>query len=153
GIVSQFLTAWYAAGNGLFNWYYAGASSYDGQYGTWGLTNDPTNLNTPKYAGINDVLAAPTPAVTAGTALPGQIAGAAYSGSSQTSGYLRWPYTGETLDYLVNAPSAGNYNLVINYAAVSAGSKVNVLVNDHLVQTVTFAATGSSTDSQGAPNA
>lgn len=152
-IVSQFLTSWYAAGNSLFNWYYAGASSYDTAYGTWGMTNDPTNLLTPKYLGINDVLNAPAPAITAGTALPGQVSASSYVGSYQTSDpYLRWPYTGETLDYMVNAPAAGTYNLALNYAANVAGGQVQVLVNDQLVKTVGLGVTGSSTDSQGAPN-
>lgn len=153
-LVSQFMTSWYAAGGSLFNWYYAGAGSWTSQYGAWAMTNDPTNLNTPKYNGITDVQTAAAPAVTAGTALPGNVSAVNYIGSYSTSQpYLRWPYNGETLDYIVNAPTAGTYNLAINYAANQANGQVQVLLNDSAVQTLTLATTGSSTDSQGAPNA
>jgi len=51
----SYLHQWFDMGFGLFNWYVGGASSYDGQYGTWGVTNDPSNVNTPKIAAIAQV--------------------------------------------------------------------------------------------------
>ncbi len=60
GIVSQLVTSFLAAG-GETLCYFAAATAYD-QYGTYGITDDVTHLDTPKRQGLADVLAAPRPA-------------------------------------------------------------------------------------------
>ena len=47
-LTSKQLNQWFSAGGGLFAWFVAGPTDYDTQYGTWGVTNDINNLNTPK---------------------------------------------------------------------------------------------------------
>ena len=54
-LVRQFLGDWFAGGGTQFDWYVAGATSYDTDHGTWGLTNDIGDLNTPKYQAVTAV--------------------------------------------------------------------------------------------------
>ena len=152
-IVSQYLQNWFAAGGGLFNWYLAGPTNYNTAYGTWGLTNDLTNLNTPKMQGIDDVLAAPPPALAAGYGVPGVISANNYVGAVPTTNpYPRYLHNGATLDYMVQAPQAGTYNLQINYAATAPNEQLQLLVNDNVVTTLTLAVTGPGLDSQYSPD-
>jgi Legume lectin domain/PKD domain len=152
-LVQQYLDAWYSAGGGLFEWYYAGMSNYNTPYGTWGLTNDITNLNTPKMQGIETVLNSSPPPITAGTLIPAVISANNYVGAPTTSDpYPRYLQNGNTLDYLINAPTSGTYSLAINYAAVSPGEQLEIILNDNAVQTLTLPVTGPDYDSQGAPD-
>lgn len=63
GLIQRYLTDWFANGGGLFNWFIAGPTNYDTPYGTWGLTNDLTQLDSPKQQGIaaveNALMSAP----------------------------------------------------------------------------------------------
>jgi hypothetical protein len=38
------------------NQFIAGATNYDTQYGTWGLTDDMSKMNVPKVQAIDDIL-------------------------------------------------------------------------------------------------
>ena len=38
------------------NYFIAGATNYDTQYGTWGLTDDLTKTDTPKIRAIDAIL-------------------------------------------------------------------------------------------------
>jgi hypothetical protein len=152
-LVSQYLQNWFSGGGELFNWYLAGPTNYNTAYGTWGLTNDITNLNTPKMEGIDDALAAPPPALAVGYNVPGIISANNYVGAAPTTNpYPRYLHNGATLDYMVQAPQAGTYNLQINYAATAANEQLQILVNDNVVTTLTLAVTGSGLDSQYAPD-
>jgi hypothetical protein len=152
-LVSQYLQNWFAAGGELFNWYLAGPTNYNTAYGTWGLTNDVTNLNTPKMQGIDAVLAAPPPALAAGYSVPGVISANHYVGAAPTTNpYPRYLHNGATFDYMVKAPLAGTYDLRINYAATSPNEQLQVLVNDNVVTTLTLAVTGPDLDSQYSPD-
>jgi hypothetical protein len=152
GLVVKYLDDWFSQGGGLFMWYFAGPSSYDTQYGTWGLTNDIRNLSTPKILGIQDVENAAAPANILGTPVPGSVAATSYLGSNVAGqSYLPQQGNGTTLDYLVQAPQAGTYNLTLTYAANNPGEQVQVIVNDLVVQTLTLAVTGPDHDSQWAP--
>jgi hypothetical protein len=84
--VVGYLNDWYAAGGGLFIWFNYVATSYNGQYGTWGVTNDINNLATPKLLAIKNVTSSPLPKVTAGTVLPGSIRGGDKVDSPDNSG-------------------------------------------------------------------
>jgi hypothetical protein len=147
------LNQWFGAGGGLIDWYVAGPTNYDTQYGTWGLTNAIDNLNTPKMQGIEQVEAAGVPGATAGFAAPGTIPAIQYVGSTQTTdAYPRYLHNGATLDYLVDSPADGHYTLTVNYAEVTAGGQLRVWVNGVPVKTLSLPVTGSSYDSQWAPN-
>jgi hypothetical protein len=152
-LVFQYLEAWYANGGDLFDWFVAGPTNYHTAYGTWGVTNDITNLNSPKMQGILAVLHSPMPALTAGYAIPGTIMANNYVGAAPTTNpYLRYLHNGATLDYLVRAPQTGTYTLRINYAAVHPNESIQIIVNDRVVQTLTLPVTGQSYDSMAAPN-
>jgi hypothetical protein len=45
---------WYALGGGLFM-YFTLSSAYS-RYGCWGLTDDITKLNTPKFRAVKQLL-------------------------------------------------------------------------------------------------
>ncbi len=51
--VERLLMQWYGCGNELFMYY--NLASANGQYGFWGLTDDPENLDTPKFKAIRRV--------------------------------------------------------------------------------------------------
>jgi hypothetical protein len=152
-LVINYLDAWYANGGGLFNWFVAGPTNYNTPYGTWGVTNDITNLNTPKMQGILAVLASPKPALTAGYAIPATISANNWIGAAPTTDpYPRYLHNGHTLDYLVRAPQAGTYSLQIYYAAPTPNEQLQIIVNDQVVQTLTLPVTGPSYDNMGAPD-
>ena len=52
-IVRNELAQWYGCGNDLFM--YFNLSSAWARHGFWGLTNDPADLSTPKYAAARTV--------------------------------------------------------------------------------------------------
>ena len=151
-LVVQYLTDWYARGGGLFNWFVAGPTNYDSQYGTWGLTNDVLNLTSPKYQGVEKVAAEDPVPVAIGTPVVGTVMARDSVNAPTADPYPRYLNANDYRDYLVRAPQAGTYNLVLNYAQVSAGGQVQILVNDRAVQTLTLAATGPGYDSLWAPN-
>ena len=55
-IMLKYYRKWREIGGGLMNYFVAGATNYDSQYGTWGLTNDLTKV-TPKIQAIDEILA------------------------------------------------------------------------------------------------
>jgi hypothetical protein len=152
-LVIDFLDAWYANGGGLINWFVAGPTNYNTPYGTWGLTNDITNLHTPKMQGILAVLAGAKPALTVGNAISDTFSANKYVGAAPTNAaYPRYLHNGNTLDYLIRAPKTETYSLQIYYAAPNPNEQLQIIVNNKVVQTLTLAVTGSSYDSLGAPN-
>jgi hypothetical protein len=54
---TEYLNQWFGCGNDLFM--YFTLTSQWGQYGYWGLTNDPKNLNTAKYQAAKKVAESP----------------------------------------------------------------------------------------------
>ncbi len=130
-LVARYLNNWYAYGFGLFNWFVAGATPYNTAFGTWGLTDDMSNLNTPKLQGIDAVCAVGRPPPTAGFGIPGEADARAYAGAQRpfTSAYLTGLGNGDVRDYLVRAPADGNYRIEVSVAAAWPGSKVRILAN------------------------
>ncbi|HLO99327.1 MAG TPA: hypothetical protein VK171_12085, partial [Fimbriimonas sp.] len=55
-ILLKYYRNWRGMGGELMCYFIAGATSYDGQYGTWGLTDDYAK-STPKLEAIDDILA------------------------------------------------------------------------------------------------
>lgn len=52
-LIHRMLTQWYGCGNDLFMYY--ALSGANGRYGYWGLTDDPSNLDTPKFRAMRRV--------------------------------------------------------------------------------------------------
>jgi hypothetical protein len=122
----------YAMGLRSMNWYFAGASSWDTPYGTWGLTDDMANQSTPKIQGIDAFLNQAAPVVTNGRPVPGVV-------DAQFRSTI-WPISvaratrGMNLDFLLNAASAGTYQLQINAGNSCAGGPLDVSLNGSAVQ-------------------
>jgi hypothetical protein len=56
GLMMKFWRQWRGMGGGMMNQFVVGATNYDSQYGTWGLTDDMENTTAPKLLGIQDIL-------------------------------------------------------------------------------------------------
>ncbi|VTT99044.1 cellulose-binding domain protein : Cellulose-binding domain protein OS=Laribacter hongkongensis (strain HLHK9) GN=LHK_00825 PE=4 SV=1: PA14: PKD: Lectin_legB [Gemmataceae bacterium] len=152
-ITVEYMNDWYARGGDLFTWYMASPTNYDTQYGTWGLTNDITNLAAPKYAGVQQVIAAPEAAETVGTPVSGEVLAKNAVGNGATAdAYPRYLHNGDTREYLVRVPQAGTYTLRVRYAAAEAGGRIQFLVNDADAGTLALPVTGPNYDSLWSPN-
>jgi hypothetical protein len=55
-IMLKYYRKWREGGGELMNYFIAGATNYDTQFGTWGLTDDMANMNVPKALAIDDIL-------------------------------------------------------------------------------------------------
>lgn len=117
--------------------------SYNGQYGTFGLTDNDNNLNTPKYQGILQALAAPRAAVTAGTAVPGTISAGSFDLQSGfvAPGPATVQLNGNWFEYLIRVPSNGTYTLTCSVAA-NAAAQMQALVDTAPITTWNIASTG-----------
>ncbi|HEY8400477.1 MAG TPA: hypothetical protein VIK89_04400, partial [Cytophagaceae bacterium] len=150
-ITEDYLRKWYSYGSsGLFNWFVAGATNYTTEYGTWGLTNNMDNQNTPKILGIDNVLNGPVPEVQAGHRISA-------TGISMVDTrlfvndryYVTYPANWATLnpynryldggtfnDYLLRVEKSGNYNLSVNYNCWVDGARLQIWLNNRLVETI-----------------
>jgi hypothetical protein len=54
-LCERYLRLWYANGGDQFNWFTLGADSYESESGTWSLTNDINNLNSPKMQAFRTI--------------------------------------------------------------------------------------------------
>jgi hypothetical protein len=152
-LVVRYLNAWYAYGFGLFNWFVAGATPYNTAYGTWGLTDDMSNLNTPKLQAIDALATGPRPVMSGGWGIPGEADARGYAGAQRpfTSPYLTALGNGDYRDYLVRAPADGNYRIEVAVAAAWPGSKLLILANHAQVATQEIPVTGSDSTFQYLP--
>lgn len=150
-LCKRYLQTWYAAGGEGMMWYTAGASSYDTQYGAWGLTNDIAVTDAPKIQCMDQTLAQPLPALSGRNQVPGTIDALAYVGNlppySATAFHaIRYMHPGSYADWALVAPASGNYSLVIKAEAGSTGNVIEVSVNGKIVnQNFTLAQTGWNT--------
>ena len=55
-ILTKYWRIWRSGGGELMNYFIAGATNYDSQYGTWGLTDDLSKTDTPKIRAIDAIL-------------------------------------------------------------------------------------------------
>jgi hypothetical protein len=149
-LVVRYLNAWYAYGFGLFNWFVAGATPYNTAYGTWGLTDDMSNLNTPKLQGIDAVASGPRPAITGGWGIPGEADARGSAGAPRpfTSPYLTGLGNGDYRDYLVRAPADGKYRIEVAVASAWPGAKLAILANHAQVAIQDVPATGGDSTFQ-----
>jgi len=54
-LMKSYLSAFFAQGGTSFNYYTLGAKSYNSPYGSWAITNDFNNVNTPKAQAFREV--------------------------------------------------------------------------------------------------
>jgi hypothetical protein len=139
GLCASYLANWYAAGGETMMWFTAGASNYDTQYGTWGLTNDLALTTAPKIKCMDQVLATPLPVARGRNTVPGTFNGQAYVGGKEAPYPAAWDnstrylHPGSYLDYVLVAPASGTYSLSLNTDAAQTGNKLDVSVNGKLV--------------------
>ncbi len=141
-ICKRYLSSWYAGGGQMLMWYTAGAGNWDTQYGTWGLTTDLALTDTPKIQCIDQTRNGLLPAIKARNQVPGSFDALAYvenfpdsSGNyaEASKGQVKWLHPNSHVDYLVYAPQAGSYGLVITAAAARSGNQIDVLLNNQTV--------------------
>ncbi|MEO0002733.1 MAG: hypothetical protein RLZZ22_425 [Pseudomonadota bacterium] len=137
-ICKRYLSSWYAAGGQMFMWYTAGASNWDTQYGTWGLTTDLARSDTPKIQCLDQIRNGLLPAIKARNQVPGSFDALAYLENfapytEASKGQVKWLHLESHVDYLIHAPQAGNYSLVITAEAARSGNSVDVMLNTRTV--------------------
>lgn len=144
-IVASFVDQFNQIGGDFLNYYTSVA--YDSQYGTFGLTDQNTNLNTPKYQAILQELAAQRAAVTAGSSVPATIA----AGSFDLQSGFTAPGTasvqltpGVWYNYLIRVPASGNYTITASVSSAAAGGQIRASLNDSPVTTWTVPNTGNN---------
>jgi hypothetical protein len=139
-ICVRFLQGMFANGIQDFNWFVAGASSWDTQYGTWGLTDDMRNQDTPKIQAIKEVLSSPPVALTFGVSVPGVVDARASDGMVPPfrDPFVQYLDPGQTLSYVVRTESAGAYKLTVNGSAYAPNAALNLSVNGDAVGSVTI---------------
>ena len=148
-ICADYLDTWYSYGFDLINWFVAGATSYDGQYGTWGLTNDMANQSAPKIKAVDEVLAQKAVALTKGIAVPGVIDPREFAGRdakwSTESGLVLSPtdWRGPYRDYLLRNVAGGKRSVVLSVGTTAANVTVELWLNNAKVATVALPNTGS----------
>lgn len=138
-ICRQYLNNWYASGAGLFMWYTAGAGNWDTQYGTWGLTTDLALDNAPKIRCMDEIAQAAPPPSSARHQIPGSFDAIEYVGNlppykPETRGRIRYMHPGSgQVDYLINAPRAGDYSLIVRAEAGRAGNAISIGLNNRVI--------------------
>jgi len=131
-LVIDYLNIWVSYGFNALNWFSAGASDFDTQYGTWALTDDMNNVKVPKIEGIDAVrLHDPVP-LAVGIALPGTANATEFVGHRVPiqDPYLRWLGVNSTFSYLVRVHSAGNYGITVWTAGTVDGAKLGINVDN-----------------------
>ena len=133
-ICTRYLNTWFENGGNLFMWFTAGAGNWDTQYGTWELTTDLSIKDTPKIKCLDAMLASPKPNLKGRNSVPDTFDALAYVGnqppySKDSRNSVRYLHPGMSVDYLLLAPHSGNYLLVINAEAGSAGNTLDIAVN------------------------
>ncbi|OGB71068.1 MAG: hypothetical protein A2486_08120 [Burkholderiales bacterium RIFOXYC12_FULL_65_23] len=137
-LCKRYLSTWYAGGGQMLMWYTAGASNWDTQYGTWGLTTDLALTDTPKTQCIDQTRNGLLPPVKARNQVPGSFDALAYVENfepyaERSKDQIRYLHPESSVDYLIYAPQAGSYGLVITAEAGRSGNLIDVMVNSKTV--------------------
>ena len=142
-ILHDIMDNWYSAGGDLYMYFdLSGAYS---QYGCTGIYEDITKP-TVKSEAIAQIVSSPAPVVNAGVVLP-------TLGQSVTltpaQGFGIWgsfvQYGGSTIDYLLQTTNAATYSVTLSLTNATAGTRLQILVDDQLRGTVTFPGSNGNT--------
>ena len=147
-LCQSFLRDWYRQGGDLFLWYSAGASDFRSRFGAWALTPDLAQTSAPKLECMNAVGAAGRPGASLRHAVPFTAVGMATASSypPYADPALRNLSPGQAADYVVQASSAGTYQLVLTTAAAQPGNTLDIGVNNRwVVSGLALPATGGAT--------
>lgn len=139
-ICKRYMSTWYASGGAMFMWFTAGAGNWDSPYGAWELTTDLAVNDTPKLQCIDQIRTGVLPMLQGRNKVPGSFSALAsagnfepYSDGSKTT--LRYLHPGSALDYVLLAPKAGTYQLVLTAESPSGGNSIDVHLNGKPVAT------------------
>jgi hypothetical protein len=132
------------------NWYPSGGELYMqytlvrrfSSYGMWGITEDLTDLSSGKWNGMVQVMKSPLPAIVAGAELPATIGANVVFWRAPPAKFDQW---------LVRSPAGGNYQLVINLDTRWADNRIDVLVNNTLIQSLDIPRDGQSSGNTDLP--
>ncbi len=130
-LCNRYLSGWYAAGGGQFQWFVSGAGDWNTQYGTWTLTEVMTDQDTPKILAMDDTLTGPLPPLSAGVALPVVTDGRRHilRGDTWQTGEYALLRNGSERDFLVRAPRSGAYRVRLEIYGYESTSDAEILVN------------------------
>ena len=112
--IETYLREWNAVGGDLMV-YFTLSSGYN-KWGSWGLVEDITQTS-PKYEAALRVLQAPRAPLTAGHAVPGEIAAGDFAATNRWDKRGTSPMTLEPqkwVQFLVRVPKTGNYRLKLS---------------------------------------
>jgi hypothetical protein len=149
-IVQTYLNTWLGYGAGLINWFSGGASNYYSQYGTWGITDDMADTNSPKLLGVQAVEAANTVTLTQGSACPGSVHPMQYcmrdanwrNEGMPTLSPTDW--RGPSRDYLLRTTATGTRKLFLLTATTDPTVSLNIYLNNQKIGVIKVPATSSS---------
>jgi hypothetical protein len=128
--------------------YYNDAGAYS-QYGMWGLTEDVFDLATPKLTGVASVMADGQETLTVGNLLPASIVAATpdlctggyYIGDNGAYVYIS---PGGACGYLINAPSAGTYSVVLSVGNYYTATTAELRLDDRAKGQIAIPDTGGN---------
>lgn len=157
-VMAGYLRTMFSYGFALFNIFVAGATNYDSQYGTWGLTDDMTHQNAPKILAINDLNSAKYVALGQGTLLPGTVDARKYAmrdANWATSDVLQLSSTdwmGPARSYLVRSNTQRRYSFTLRASANTGGvaTRIELWVNNVKAGTFAIPNSGDAVVSTGA---
>jgi hypothetical protein len=147
-LCAAYLNVWFGYGFDLLNWFVAGATSYESQYGTWGLTNDMTDQTAPKIKAYDQVKGQGTAKLTEGIVVPGNIDPREFcfrdANWKSEGGLVLRPtdWRGPYRDYLLQVQATGSHPVTLSVGTDEAGVKVEIWLNNALLGTETLPNTG-----------
>ncbi len=144
-LIHDLLNNWFPSGGELYM-HFSHVGRYS-TYGFWGLTEDITNLNTPKWLGAAQVMAAAIPPAQPGTDLPsavGESVTLPETVPSATNFLL--PSNQPWLILLVNALADGTYTIQLQGQQMASGN-LRVMVDNNLAGTATLPSGSAGTSS------
>ena len=132
------------------NWYPSGGELYMqfshvrrlSTYGMWGVTEDLTDLSGGKWNGMVQVMESPLPEISVGAELPAKIGADVVFWRAPPARFEQW---------LVRSPAGGSYQLVINLDTRWADNRIDVLVNNTLIQSLNIPRDSQSSGSTDLP--
>jgi hypothetical protein len=131
-IVVSYLNTWYNYGFGPLNWFVAGATDYDTQYGTWGVLENMHNFDVPKLRGIDDVRLKAPPPITVGPQAPTVGYNATqYVGhpDPNVDPYLRYLNAGAYFYYIIRTTSATQLKVTVHAQTYVSNAQLDVGLN------------------------
>ncbi|MFN3729671.1 MAG: hypothetical protein ACK4XJ_08175 [Fimbriimonadaceae bacterium] len=146
-LVSDYLRNWFAFDFGPFCWFVAGATSWDTQFGAWGVTDDMAIQNTPKINGLDDIINGSPIRVTGGMAVPANLDArqhiARFPDFKTRDPFLRFFNVGDVFDYLVRVDQPGNFEIDVTAASERNDGLISICTNGIREMTVAIPNTGS----------